>query len=133
MIFVPHLHSNKGLSLEDREMFKRQHQEIMDEVKESKSLLNDIKPNEYELEIKELNNLNKQLKEENYKLINRVEGLNKMVDDLIEYIDQIGEVREAGGVKIECREINDFSLGQISFEEITIPQLKLLKRKSDKE
>lgn len=129
MIFVPHLHSNKGLSSEDREMFKRQHQEIMDEVRESNSLLNDIKPNEYELEIKELNNLNKQLKEENYKLINNVKDLDKMVENLIEYIDQIDEVREAGGVKIECREINDISLEQISFEEIIIPQLRILKRK----
>ena len=133
MIFVPHLHSNKGLSFEDREMFKKQHQEIMNEFKESNNLLNDIKPNEYELEIKELNNLNKQLKEENYKLINNVKDLDKMVEDLIGYISQIDEVREAGGVKIECREIKDFSLGQISFEEIIIPQLRLLKRKSDKE
>lgn len=133
MIFVPHLHNNEGLSSEVRKMFERQHQEIMDEVKESNSLLKDIKPNKYELEIKELNNLNKQLKEENYKLINSVENLDKMVEDLIKYIAQIDEVREAGGVKIECREINDFSLGQISFEEITIPQLRLLKRKSDKE
>lgn len=128
MVIVPHLR-NEGLSSEDREMFKRQHQEIMDEFKESNNLLNDIKPNEYELEIKELNNLNKQLKEENYKLINSVENLDKMVEDLIKYIDQIDEVREAGGVKIECREINDISLEQISFEEITIPQLRILKRK----
>ena len=129
MIFVPHLHSNKGLSSEDREMFKKQHQEIMEEAKASKKLLIDIKPNEYELEIKELNNLNKQLKEENYKLINSVENLDKMVEDLIKYIDQIDEVREAGGVKIECREINDISLEQITFEEIIIPQLRILKRK----
>ena len=37
MIFVPHLHSNKGLSFEDREMFKKQHQEIMNEFKEGKT------------------------------------------------------------------------------------------------
>ena len=129
MIFVPHLHSNKGLSSEDREMFKKQHQEIKEKFKESNKLLNDIKPNEYELEIKELNNLNKQLKEENYKLINNVKDLDKMVEDLIKYIDQIDEVREAGGVKIEYREINDISLEQISFEEIIIPQLRILKRK----
>lgn len=94
MIFVPHLHSNKGLSFEDREMFKKQHQEIMNEFKESNNLLNDIKPNEYELEIKELNNLNKQLKEENTILKQTMSNNSLLINENALLKSIIKEVRE---------------------------------------
>ena len=128
MGFVPHTKGFNGLSLEDIKMFEEHHKEIMSETSKIKRELEDIKPNEYELKIKDLENENKKLKEENYKIISNVENLDKMIEKLINYIDEIEEVKNVGGVRVEHRNINDFELNEIRYSEVIIPELRLIKR-----
>ena len=126
-MYVPHIH-HKYLTREDVDMFKQQHIEKMRELNEIKDDIKSIKPNQYEIEIKELTDENKKLKEENYKLLSSIDETDKVINDLIEYIERIDEVKEHGGIDIECKSINDIAKGVIKYEVITIPELRIMKR-----
>lgn len=131
-MYVPHIH-HKYLTREDVDMFKQQHIEKMRELNEIKDDIKSIKPNQYEIEIKELTDENKKLKEENYKLLSSTDEMDKVINDLIEYIERIDEVKEHGGIDIECKSINDIAKGVLRYEVITIPELRIMKKEKEYE
>lgn len=88
------------------------------------------KKNKYEKELQGIYDENYILKEQNKRVRETMYELQKINNDLINYIKKIDEVKEAGGVKEVAKEyFNPLDFTVCEYKEIIIPEIKVIRLK----